>query len=406
MEGWHQWLNARRLRHLLATSCATSPAFFAQGAQPPKTRDIHLPIMTRHTSTVSSKTSASTQKPTARKRCILLAVLLLAAVAYAVKLLFAPTSSSDTPKAGGSPSSVLDAGIDADNDTDDEINSHGDPLDGKSNDSTLMRYADLLHCNSQWLSDGQFTLDRESSSPDDVDPSSGEPLLFVAASRGRHQLVQLLINHHADIHVTGGADGASCLHAAANAQSPETLAILLEAGLSPTATDRTSQQTALHHLVRVEGSWEPDSQLCRMIDMLLDRGLDINSGDSYGVTPLICAIVARNWSAARRLVARGADVTCWIKSGESCALNEAIFHDNIELVTLLIERGAQPAEQRQLGMNSLHLAAALGRVDIARLLLDRALVSADDKTIEGWTFLEVAREHGQPDFVAILQHLQ
>jgi RNA polymerase sigma factor (sigma-70 family) len=109
--------------------------------------------------------------------------------------------------------------------------------------------------------------------------------------------------------------------------------------------------------------------------LLLDRGADrsVVSRHPIGATPLIAALFGRRVEAARILIEHGADVTT--------------------------RRGGKGWPRA--GWSPLHYAAAYGFVDLMALLLERG-ASAQALDDAGATPLDVAREAGQEEAAALL----
>jgi ankyrin repeat protein len=94
-----------------------------------------------------------------------------------------------------------------------------------------------------------------------------------------------------------------------------------------------SQQTAL----AVAAAGRHDASL----QMLLVLGADANSADQIGVTPIMNAVVAGDVTAARALIASGANVIVTNKAGQSAALLAQEFRRD-QILRLLVSR-----QQRQ-----------------------------------------------------------
>ncbi|SPR15120.1 ankyrin repeat-containing protein 16 [Orientia tsutsugamushi] len=79
-------------------------------------------------------------------------------------------------------------------------------------------------------------------------------------------------------------------------------------------------------------------------------------------------------------------------------LHEAIRNDDINLVRLMLDSGADPNEQSVYGATPLHIAIWYNRVDMIYLLLDKnANINAQNK--DGRTPLHVAAWHGMNDII-------
>jgi ankyrin repeat protein len=87
---------------------------------------------------------------------------------------------------------------------------------------------------------------------------------------------------------------------------PATVALLIDAGADVNARFiGPHTETPLH--------WAASSDDIDVIDVLLDRGADIEAPGSVigGGTPLADAVAFGQWNAARRLIERGAQSTLW-----------------------------------------------------------------------------------------------
>ncbi len=75
-----------------------------------------------------------------------------------------------------------------------------------------------------------------------------------------------------------------------------------------------------------------------LVELLVSKGLDINSKNSEGQTPLYFACVEKNNELVKILIKNKADVNIQTNNGHA----PLHFTSNIEIVKLLIENGANP----------------------------------------------------------------
>ncbi|AIF82025.1 ankyrin [endosymbiont of Acanthamoeba sp. UWC8] len=110
----------------------------------------------------------------------------------------------------------------------------------------------------------------------------------------------------------------------------------------------------------------------KMVEFLLKHEkLDVNSQDYFGTTAL--HVAARNgyMEIAKLLLARGADVNLTDKEGETPLHNSILTMHCLELIPLLMGRGANiHARRAEEGSTVLHLAARTGEVKIYKCLLE------------------------------------
>jgi ankyrin repeat protein len=148
------------------------------------------------------------------------------------------------------------------------------------------------------------------------------------------------------------------------------------------------------------------------VTVLLENKADIDLPDPDSVSPLLVAIMNSNWDLAKQLVAAGADVNQWNIFGEAplltaidlrqridggrASIDEPNQTKGIELVKLLLERGAdpnmqlffQPANARGVvytrGVTPLIRAAVNADTEVLKLLLehgaDATVQTADRQT--------------------------
>ncbi|OWY96908.1 26S proteasome non-ATPase regulatory protein [Phytophthora megakarya] len=113
-----------------------------------------------------------------------------------------------------------------------------------------------------------------------------------------------------------------------------------------------------------------------MID-LIQQGLDVKS-DKLGQTALSFAVANGHIDVVTLLLDRGADIAAQDKRDRT-ALHLAAANGHREVVSLLLERGANVAAQDKIRWTALHCACSKGHRDVASLLLERgADVAAQD----------------------------
>lgn len=116
--------------------------------------------------------------------------------------------------------------------------------------------------------------------------------------------------------------------------------------------------------------------------------------------PLIEAVKAGDRAAVRGLVKDRSHVRVTEPDGTT-ALHWAVRGDDIELMQLLLDSGAEVSAANRYGVTPLQLAAMNGSVTAVKLLLD-AGASPHAVLPEGETILMTAARTGNPDVVALL----
>lgn len=141
---------------------------------------------------------------------------------------------------------------------------------------------------------------------------------------------------------------------------------------------------------------------CEAIAPALAKGVDINGYDALDQTALIAAVSQGHFECAEQLLDRGADVNLADHAGWSPLIHASYFGANLDLIALLLVRGADINAQNGRGLTALYLATAAGHELTVRLLLARG---ADPKLASpsGYTPLRVAQTRGLDRISALLQ---
>ena len=108
-----------------------------------------------------------------------------------------------------------------------------------------------------------------------------------------------------------------------------------------------------------------------MVRVLLDYGVDVNSRNEDGWTPLYYApnSYSNDPGAARLLLDRGADPNLGAKDGQT-PLHEALKYGWIEMARLLIEHGANVEVKGRRGKTALEIASEKQHDEIVKLLME------------------------------------
>jgi ankyrin repeat protein len=184
--------------------------------------------------------------------------------------------------------------------------------------------------------------------------------MCIASDYGQFKMVQVLLKHHADVHI-GGTTALTPLHAASRNSKPE------------------------------------------IIRLLLEHGADVNSGNCFGMTPLyLFSSSTGNLEVAELLLEHGADPNIQPRYSP---LYVALENGHPGLVQLLLKHGADPNAQDDDGRSLLHMAASrYGDLKAAQGLLELG-ADVDSQDNEGTTPLQLASLYGQKDIVQLLlQH--
>jgi ankyrin repeat protein len=250
--------------------------------------------------------------------------------------------------------------------------------------------------------------DVESPSPE------GQTALMVAARTGRVDAARVLLKHGANPNAREQWGGQTALMWAAAQSQPEMIRLLIQKGAK---VDERAYVRDWQRRVTAEGRpkdmnragltpllYAAREGCIPCINELLKAKADINLGDPDNVTPLIMALMNIHWDTAKLLIERGADVTLWdfygqtplyaavdmntLPKGRRVELPATDATSGLEIITMLLDRGANPNAQTKLriphrqvpydrytepmlniGVTPLIRAAKAGDVPVVKLLL-------------------------------------
>ena len=184
--------------------------------------------------------------------------------------------------------------------------------------------------------------------------------------------------------------------------------LLLDAKVNVNARNAYYGRTALHtYNTRREVG---------VVDMLVQAGIDVNAQCLVGETALLNATYNSITRIARRLLELGADVNATNRSSGYSALHLATEYDRHEILTDLLNRGADYSKRTGSGRTILHLAACYSGTKTLSILskanlegLDMALRDQNGKTAADYLsercILVEIEESMRDEFHTLLQNV-
>ena len=115
-------------------------------------------------------------------------------------------------------------------------------------------------------------------------------------------------------------------------------------------------------------AWAVASKRDRLVDWMLLARMNPNGRDSAGLTPLLRAVMAEDWSLAARLLNAGADPNA-ADPQQVTALMIAASAGNIPALHAMIEKGAALDVGDNKGLRALHYAIRARKADAVHILL-------------------------------------
>jgi ankyrin repeat protein len=146
--------------------------------------------------------------------------------------------------------------------------------------------------------------------------------------------------------------------------------------------------------------WAAAKGLIEVVRQRLGKGIDLNTADEDGYTPLLAASEYGNVEVARLLIDNGAALEIKAEDGVT-PLFLASATGCLELVQLLLDRGADIETKDSEGITPLIAASYVGHVDTVQLLLDYG-AQVEATTTENVTAMEMASMQGRDDVVHLL----
>jgi ankyrin repeat protein len=228
--------------------------------------------------------------------------------------------------------------------------------------------------------------------------AKGNTALNWAAYLGKPDSITSLLNCGAKIEIPE-AHGYSPLYSAIMSLNLDCVNLLLEAGALVDNTNADGRN-AIHVLAQL-GVPEGKKELFReILDLLLLRGLNMESRTFNGCTPLAHAVYRYRIINSAFLIAKGADINSQDDYGSSnVAL--AVYWNSHGCLRLLLSQGAHCLQADNAGFSVLHEAARWSDVETIQILAQYAEnlagLQVDQKDIYGRTPLDVAEKREDVD---------
>jgi len=221
--------------------------------------------------------------------------------------------------------------------------------------------------------------------------ASGYSPLYLACERGEHEIVKLLLSRGANPNVKATKRPKYPIHAACRRQHYDLIKLLLEVN-ADVAVRGECGKTALHGVLEStsrQSSDSGDASVLDMVQLLLDRGANVNAVSADGETPFYVACSKGLTPVVDKMLECGAKLDG--SSGKKLPLIVACRNKHVPVVQLLLSNGANP-DISEAGGNRwhralpLHIAAADSSSELLELLLKHgASVNITDE--EGSTAL-------------------
>ena len=183
--------------------------------------------------------------------------------------------------------------------------------------------------------------------------------VFTAAAVGRVEDLKRMIGNDATLVKARTGDRSTPLHWAARTGQPHTVGALLDRGADIDATYQG--MTPLHVAIQMRRD--------AVVFALIKKGADVNRLDASGISPLTWSAQCSGLEVAKRLLEKGAKVNVQDRGGWT-PLMFAASRGREDFVKLLLEHGAEKSTRNKRGQTALDMATRKRRRSIIPLLAD------------------------------------
>ncbi|RZC41502.1 Ankyrin repeat domain containing protein [Asbolus verrucosus] len=226
----------------------------------------------------------------------------------------------------------------------------------------------------------------------------GKTLLHYAVAENSLEFAEWLIRNGASINATD-IDGYTPLHRAFKQDSQEMAQLLLKKcnrSIDFHVVDQKSQENVLQCAAQCSPA---------LVELLLKSGASARATSQDGSTPLDCALEEENAQVFELLLEElDDDVVHMTERDGRTVLHIAAAQGCVNLARVLLRKGASINEADRSGCTPLDNAAQKGHLDILELLLekDRNFVAVNKSDHHGRTLLHLAVEEDNLDMVELL----
>jgi ankyrin repeat protein len=133
----------------------------------------------------------------------------------------------------------------------------------------------------------------------------------------------------------------------------------------------------------------------------VQNGIDINSQDARGYTPVLAACQYGHQGLVAFLVSRGAKLEIEDKMGDTC-LHWAAYKGHPDLTRLLIIYGVYPKKIDTYGQTVLHMACLGGNLNIVQQLVEQDSIDTEIRDKKGNKAIDLARSAGHSEIVDLI----
>lgn len=201
----------------------------------------------------------------------------------------------------------------------------------------------------------------------ELESKYGTTALMECASGGMVDLMKLLIDCGADVNHKS-AKGYTALICAAASHCLDAASLLIEKGARADETDPQGNSPLMHVASSFQGQQD---QACKIIELLVSKGADINRKNAAGKTALSESAIKGIYVITDFLLSKGAKAELTDRACANALLLHYVAKGDPAGVDKCLDAGADPNTRAALTGSALMLAASRGNVDIMSSLLKK-----------------------------------
>ena len=187
-------------------------------------------------------------------------------------------------------------------------------------------------------------------------------IMSAALGTGECDTVKWLIKQGVDVNHCG-KKGWTAVHCAAEKGNLDVLKLLKESGANIHVQSKIGSNSIMSASV---GTGD-----CDTVRWLIEQGVDVNYCDKEGCTAVYCAAGAGNLDLLKLLKERGANIHVQSEMGSNSIMSAAIGTGDCDTVRWLIEKGVDVNHCNKEGFTAVHCAAEKGKLGVLKLLKER-----------------------------------
>lgn len=223
---------------------------------------------------------------------------------------------------------------------------------------------------------------------------NGQSVLCTAIQAGRVKILEYLITTcRAYVNIVDHFGESPLMFAIVKGSSIEIIKCLLNHG-SSVFTEAYDLATPLYLAVH-------ENRLA-VSELLLKHGSPVDAPDTDGQTPLFLAVKNQSIDMVKLLHKFGASTDCMLEYSGFTPLHQSAFQGDIEIMTFLLQNGANGQSKTIDGKTILHVACMGSQSDLCQWILSTNVIDVNEKDDHNFTALYYAIQNHHNHIIELL----